>query len=94
MQVDKIMNQTDLAATLLGQLGLEHTAFTFSRNVLGSDYKYPFAFYSFNNGFSFRDSTGVTVFDNNSGSILLMSLKLTNPVWIRVRRYCKPFMMI
>ena len=32
MQVDKIMNQTDLAATLLGQLGLEHTAFTFSRN--------------------------------------------------------------
>lgn len=70
MQVDKIMNQTDLAATLLGQLGLEHTAFTFSRNVLGSDYKYPFAFYSFNNGFSFRDSTGMTVFDNNSGSIL------------------------
>lgn len=70
MQVDKIMNQTDLAATLLGQLGLEHTAFTFSRNVLGSDYKYPFAFYSFNNGFSFRDSTGVTVFDNNSDSIL------------------------
>lgn len=70
MQVDKIMNQTDLAATLLGQLGLEHTAFTFSRNVLGSDYKYPFAFYSFNNGFSFRDSTGVTMFDNNSGSIL------------------------
>ena len=70
MQVDKIMNQTDLAATLLGQLGLEHTAFTFSRNVLGSDYKYPFAFYSFNNGISFRDSTGVTVFDNNSGSIL------------------------
>ena len=70
MQVDKIMKQTDLAATLLGQLGLEHTAFTFSRNVLGSDYKYPFAFYSFNNGFSFRDSTGVTVFDNNSGSIL------------------------
>lgn len=70
MQVDKIMNQTDLAATLLGQLGLEHTVFTFSRNVLGSDYKYPFAFYSFNNGFSFRDSTGVTVFDNNSGSIL------------------------
>lgn len=70
VRVDKIMNQTDLAATLLGQLGLEHTAFTFSRNVLGSDYTYPFAFYTFNNGFSFRDSTGVTVFDNHSGSIV------------------------
>ena len=71
MQVDKIMNQTDLAATLLGQLGIDHSSFIFSRNVLGSDYTYPFAFYSFNNGFSFRDSTGVTVFDNNSESILL-----------------------
>ncbi|WP_455672351.1 LTA synthase family protein [Phocaeicola sp.] len=71
MKVDKIMNQADLAATLLGQLGLDHSAFNFSRNVLGSDYTYPFAFYSFNNGFAFRDSTGVTVFDNNSQSIML-----------------------
>lgn len=71
MKIDKIMNQSDLAATLLGQLGMDHSSFNFSRNVLGSDYKYPFAFYSFNNGFSFRDSTGVTVFDNNSESVLL-----------------------
>lgn len=71
MKIDKIMNQADLAATLLGQLGLDHSSFNFSRNVLGSGYTYPFAFYSFNNGFSFRDSTGVTVFDNNSESVLL-----------------------
>ena len=71
MTVDKLMNQADLAATLLGQLGLDHSSFNFSRNVLGSDYTYPFAFYTFNNGFAFRDSTGVTVFDNNSESILL-----------------------
>lgn len=71
MKIDKIMNQADLAATLLGQLDMSHSSFNFSRNVLGSDYTYPFAFYSFNNGFSFRDSTGVTVFDNNSESILL-----------------------
>ena len=71
MEVDKIMNQADLAATLLGQLGLEHSSFNFSRNVLGSDYTYPFAFYSFNNGFSFRDSTGVSVFDNNSETVIL-----------------------
>lgn len=71
MKVDQIMNQTDLAATLLAQLGLDHSDFTFSRNVLSSNYTYPFAFYSFNNGFSFRDSTGVSVFDNNSEKILL-----------------------
>lgn len=71
MKIDRIMNQTDLAATLLGQLRLDHSAFGFSRNVLGSDYTYPFAYYSFSNGFAFCDSTGVSLFDNNSGSVIL-----------------------
>ena len=63
MKVDKIMNQTDMAATLLAQLGLDHSMFPFSRNVLGSDYVYPFAFYSSGSVFAFRDSTGVTAYD-------------------------------
>ncbi|MBQ8442625.1 MAG: LTA synthase family protein [Bacteroides sp.] len=63
MEVDKIMNQTDMAATLLAQLGLDHSMFPFSRNVLGSDYVYPSAFYSSGSVFAFRDSTGVTAYD-------------------------------
>ena len=63
MKIDKIMNQTDMAATLLAQLGLDHSMFPFSRNVLGSDYVYPFAFYSSGSVFAFRDSTGVTAYD-------------------------------
>ena len=63
MKVEQIMNQTDMAATLLAQLGLDHSMFPFSRNVLGSDYVYPFAFYSSGSVFAFRDSTGVTAFD-------------------------------
>ena len=63
MKVDKIMNQTDMAATLLAQLGLDHSMFPFSRNVLGSDYVYPSAFYSSGSVFAFRDSTGVTAYD-------------------------------
>ena len=63
MKIDRIMNQTDLAATLLAQLGLDHSMFPFSRNVLGSDYVYPFAFYSSGSVFAFRDSTGVTAYD-------------------------------
>lgn len=70
MQIDRLMNQTDMAATLLGQLGISHDEFTFSRNVLGSDYTYPFAFYSYNNGFAFCDSTGATVIDNTSGQTI------------------------
>ena len=64
--VEVLCNQTDLAATLLAQLGLDHSAFTFSRNVLSHDYPYPFAYHTFNNGFSFVDSTGFMVYDLNS----------------------------
>ena len=63
LKIDKIMNHADLAATLLGQLGLEHSMFSFSRNVLGSDYTYPTSFYSSSSVFVFRDSTGVTAYD-------------------------------
>ena len=62
MVVDKLMNQTDLVATLLGQLGMEHQEFNFSRNVL---------YYTYNNGVAFIDSTGVTVLDNNSGQTVM-----------------------
>ena len=69
MKVDKIMNQSDMAATLLGQLGLDHSMFGFSRNVLGSDYTYPFAFYCHGGGFAFRDSTGVSAYDTKANQI-------------------------
>lgn len=69
-RIDKLVNQTDLAATLLGQLGLPYDDFTFSRNVMGESYDYPFVFYAFNDGFGFRDSTGITVFSNESGKII------------------------
>ena len=71
MVFDKIMNQTDMAATLLGQLGISHEEFNFSRNVTGKEYTYPFAYYTYNNGFAFIDSTGVTMIDNNSGQVII-----------------------
>lgn len=73
MVIDKLMNQSDMAATLLAQLGISHKEFNFSRNVLGKNYKYPFAYYTYNNGFAFRDSTGTTLIDNNSGKTLIES---------------------
>lgn len=66
MRVETIMNQTDMAATLLAQLGDEHSDFPFSRNVLCSSYNTPWAFYTFIDGFGFIDSTGQTLFDNVS----------------------------
>ena len=69
MKVDKIMNQTDMAATLLGQLGLDYSMFPFSRNVLSDAYQYPFAFYSSGSVFAFRDSTGVSAYDIKANQV-------------------------
>lgn len=69
MVIDKIMNQTDMAATLLAQLGLNHDAFNFSRNVLSKEYTYPFAYWTFGGGCAFADSTGVTLYDLNADRV-------------------------
>jgi phosphoglycerol transferase MdoB-like AlkP superfamily enzyme len=71
LKMNKLVNQTDLAATLLGQLNLPHDDFAFSRDVFSSSYIYPFVFFSFNNGFGFKDSTGVSVYDNNPDKAIL-----------------------
>ena len=52
-----ICNQSDLAATLLGQMGIPHDEFIFSRDVLSSSYRHPFATYSYTNHIAFIDST-------------------------------------
>jgi len=62
-RIGAICNQTDLAATLLAQLGLPFADFAFSRNVTSPNYRYPFAVHNFNNGFTVVDSTGYAVFD-------------------------------
>jgi len=66
-RIDTFCSQTDIAATLLGQMGLPHDDFPFSRDVTADTYRYPFAFNTFNNGFNLRDSTGCTVYDNVAG---------------------------
>lgn len=67
------VSQTDIAATLLGQLGLDHSDFKYSRDVLSEGYDNRFAFYTFNNGFCFIDSTGQTMFDANVGQVIYQS---------------------
>lgn len=58
-----LMNQSDLCATLLGQLRLPHADYAWSRDVLSPDYRYPFAYSTSPSTIMFRDSTGVTLFD-------------------------------
>ena len=62
-KLDMLCNQSDFAATLLGQMGIPHADFTFSRDVTSSSYTYPFAVHMFNNGISMTDSTGFMLYD-------------------------------
>ncbi len=68
--IDRICNQSDLPATLLSQLGIRHDAFGFSRDILSTTYTSPSAIHTFDDGFSFIDSTGYTVVDFKSGRVL------------------------
>ena len=69
--IDRFTAQSDMAATILGQMGIDHSDFRFSRNVLSESYDYPFSFYTFNNGFCFIDSTGVTLYDDDASECLI-----------------------
>ncbi len=65
-KVDLLCNQTDLAATLLGQMGIAHDDFRFSRDVLSTTYEYPCAVHTWAEGITFIDTTGVSIFDLTS----------------------------
>ena len=68
--ISHIGNQTDLAATLLHQLGLSAEKFRFSKDLM--DPRAPQqAFYTFQNGFGWIDESGVSVFDNEGNRPLI-----------------------
>ena len=64
--VETYASQSDLAATLLAQLGIPHTDFPLSRDML--DPALPkFGYYCFNNGFGVVDASGATIYDCTAG---------------------------
>ena len=70
-RIEQLCNQTDLPATLLGQLGIAHDEYPFSRDVMSRSYSYPFAVHTYNNGITMKDSTGFAVFDLNANRIIV-----------------------
>jgi phosphoglycerol transferase MdoB-like AlkP superfamily enzyme len=69
MTIGEYMSQTDIAATLLGQLGLPHNEYIFSKDISNAGSS-KFAYWAFNNGFGIIDVNGVTIFDYTSGKEL------------------------
>ena len=69
-RIEQVCNQTDLAATLLGQLGISHDDYTFSRDVLSDTYTEPFAINTYDDGFSMYDSTSFVNYDFISNRVV------------------------
>ena len=69
-RIEQVCNQTDLPATLLGQLGINHDEFSFSRDVLSSSYTMPFATHTYDDGFSMVDSTSFVCYDFISNKVI------------------------
>ncbi|MBQ6203351.1 MAG: LTA synthase family protein [Prevotella sp.] len=70
-RVEQLCNQTDLPATLLGQMGISHADYLFSRDVMSRNYTYPFAVHTYNNGITMIDSTGFAVYDLNVNRVIV-----------------------
>lgn len=61
-RISHLMNQSDLCATLLAQLGISTTDYPYSRNVMHPDCP-RFVYSTFPSGIMYADSTGTTVYD-------------------------------
>lgn len=70
-KMDILMNQSDIPATLLSQLGIRHDEFHWSRNVLSKTYTYPFVYSNWPTGLFFADSTGMSVYDIDGDAVML-----------------------
>lgn len=71
-RIDVLCNQTDLVATLLGQLHLPHGEFRFSRDVLSRTYTHPSAVHSWSEGIYYKDRSGISVLNvlSNPASVI------------------------
>lgn len=69
MKVGIIGSQHDIAATLLGQLGVEHREFTFSKNMM-SDATPKFAFFAVNDAFGVVSEENSLIYDNRAKRIV------------------------
>ena len=65
-RIATVCNQTDLVATLLGQMGINHDAYRFSRDVMSKSYQRPFAVHTYNNGLSVVGDSAFAVYDLNA----------------------------
>ncbi|MBE6182095.1 MAG: LTA synthase family protein [Rikenellaceae bacterium] len=68
--VEEYASQIDLCATLLGQMGIAHNDFDYSKDIFAPTPPRKFAYYTFEEGFGVVDATGEAIWDAKGNRII------------------------
>lgn len=65
--VETLISQSDIAATLLSQMNITHRQFPYSRNIFSSRYTSPCVYATYPAGVMLTDERGFSMYDHQSG---------------------------
>lgn len=85
-RIGTVGSQTDLAATLLALLGIEHTEFAYSKDLLDPQAPH-FAFFSFPDAIGMVTDSSSVVYDNTSGKVQSQQGPETHMLLRRAKAY-------
>ena len=85
-RISKTGSQLDIAATLLTQIKLNDSQFTFSKNLLSSG-TLPFAVYSFHNGFGYLDPQSEIIYDFDFNNYLKRDSSVSQESLVRGKAF-------
>ena len=71
INIDAYASQSDMASTLLSQLGVDYSDFRYSRNIADTTLS-NFAYWTFTNGFAMANDSTFVVFDCDANSATTM----------------------
>lgn len=71
INIDAYASQSDMASTLLSQLGVDYSDFRYSRNIADTSLS-NFAYWTFTNGFAMANDSNFVVFDCDANSATTM----------------------
>lgn len=65
LRIDAYGSQIDIAATLLGQLGIDHSAFTFSKDIMNPQSPH-YAFFTIPDAMGYAEEESIVIYDNDA----------------------------
>jgi phosphoglycerol transferase MdoB-like AlkP superfamily enzyme len=91
LKISKIGSQTDLVSTLLKQVNMDASRYTWSKDLL-NPYTPGFAFFNWDNGFGFATNEQVISYDNMGKNIILRKNEANPKIDEELVRYGKAHM--